>query len=515
MTDFLQFLPGPSVPERFVLTPPDLRPATAELARDYYNGQYCFVGQTVQAGHLTPFSVQSPSENWERELHSFRWLRHMAAAPGQLAAAQAKTLVSDWLETSAKSRKHTITGPNVTSMRLIALLQYGRFLLTGADHRFYRDLMRTFAVHVAALQRARRVTLPPMDEMQVNMALAIASVSLPVNERVHDKAIKRLAKSLEDYVFPDGGIVTHNPDDLADVTADLLALAKSYIALDRPVPSTIVHGLDRMLPRLRVLVHADGELATFHGSTGTRAPLVAALLASDETTAKATARAPQSGFTSMFAGDSRLIFDVGAGAPPGDARYQSTSAFEFSSGSERLFINVGSPPSGNENKMAIGRGAAAHNRLVFAGVDAVQVDGANAQLKPWPNLASGEIGHFLDYETTVDELHMSCRRGIRLSKNGTVLDGFDRVLSRTKGPNDLVADVYFHLMRNAKVTIPDQGRAVVETAGGQRWVLETDAQKLSVQKSIQLAHPAGLQNIECLTLSFNGDEVSWRWRKVR
>ncbi|MEO1748115.1 MAG: heparinase II/III family protein, partial [Pseudomonadota bacterium] len=303
-------------------------------------------------------------------------------------------------------------------------------------------------------------------------------------------------------------------EDLADIIADLLSLAKSCIALNRPVPPCVVHTLDRVIPRLRSFVHRDGELATYAGASGGKAALVAALLNSDETVARPTSQAPQSGFVSLNEGVSTLLADVGETAGyQADSGYQSLSSVELSHDGERIFINVGMAPANGVKFSDIAQGAAAHNRLVLTNDGSEIVDLGQVQLKRWPDLAKGEDGYVLQYEVGLAAKTISMTRGLRLSADGRTLDGFDRV---PKSVSVESAAIYFHMPTKSDASRSADGSIIVHTKGGQRWRVSSDSGSLDVQPSLQLAHPAGPQNTMCVRIDFDlikSPTVAWRWAR--
>ena len=74
-----------AVPEQLVIAPPDLSTADPTVAEDIYSGIFFFAGLPVDTGGESPFRVRPPTPEWEHELHSFRWLCHLAASPGSLS----------------------------------------------------------------------------------------------------------------------------------------------------------------------------------------------------------------------------------------------------------------------------------------------------------------------------------------------------------------------------------------------------------------------------------------------
>ncbi|MGN6465267.1 MAG: heparinase II/III family protein, partial [Rhizobiaceae bacterium] len=84
-------------PERILVAPPDLRLADPQTAADIYHGRFPFAGHVVDTSGQSPFHLEVGNIAWLEDLHGFRWLRHMRAAGTELAAANARALVSDWI----------------------------------------------------------------------------------------------------------------------------------------------------------------------------------------------------------------------------------------------------------------------------------------------------------------------------------------------------------------------------------------------------------------------------------
>ena len=182
---------GPA-PERLAMVPPDLRPNDPLVARDIYEGRFVFSGRVVETGGASPFNVDPPSEMWERRLHEFRWLRHLKGAESDLASANARALVTDWLQCHGRRFTGMAWQLDVTAARVIAWMQYSRLLLVNSDHDFYRKFMGSLARQVRYL----RGLGPSMDDdicaLRVHIALCIASLVLPTASRNERSAIRNL-----------------------------------------------------------------------------------------------------------------------------------------------------------------------------------------------------------------------------------------------------------------------------------------------------------------------------------
>src|SRR5690606_38284087 len=150
-------------PERVLIAPPDLRLADPQIAFEIYHGRFPFAGHLVETGGQSPFQMQVGNRAWLETLHGFRWLRHMHAAETDLAAANARALVSDWIAAHGKRISGLPWDPAVTARRVIAWLQHSAVVLQGADFAFYRQYLKSLAVQVRYL-RSMAAEMPDGEE---------------------------------------------------------------------------------------------------------------------------------------------------------------------------------------------------------------------------------------------------------------------------------------------------------------------------------------------------------------
>ena len=97
-------LGGPSA-DHLLLVPQDLRTADPSFALEIYNGHFGLSGTFATTDNQSPFEVEPPTMAWERELHSFGWLRHLRAARNDISREQARALVADWMTIGQSNRR--------------------------------------------------------------------------------------------------------------------------------------------------------------------------------------------------------------------------------------------------------------------------------------------------------------------------------------------------------------------------------------------------------------------------
>jgi uncharacterized heparinase superfamily protein len=198
--------------------------------------------------------------------------------------------------------------------------------------------------------------------------LISAGLSLQGMEAQADPAIKALGQECARQIDDAGGIPTRNPEELLEVCT-LLIWARDVLEDTARSPElSHIQAITRIVPTLRVLRHADGGLARFHGGgRGVEGRLDTALAA-----ANTKAQAPKGlamGYARLSAGRTTMVID--ASAPPGGQAsfnaHASTLAFELTSGRRPLIVNCGSGSTFGEDWRRAGRATPSHSTLCLDG----------------------------------------------------------------------------------------------------------------------------------------------------
>lgn len=527
-------LVGP-VPTRLVLSPSCLRPSDPLLARDYYQGRFTFAGRTLESGSRSPFLAEAPSVAWYAELHGFRWLRHLAAAGTDLAAAQARALVDDWIaEHSRRLRERTYALP-IAASRLTAWIQHARFLLQNSDHGFYRRFMTSLSRQVRFLKSALRGYPECIDTLRAVIALAVASVALPTNERRQQRMARLLERQLKTQIMPDGAHSSRNPEHVPELLAELLPLAQCYVSASKSVPSELVRAIDRMFPRLRAMRHGDGHLALFHGAGYSKTDLIAAVLRLDQTGGTAGSQAVQSGYYRLGAGDTVIIADTGivpAGIEGANC-HASALAFELSSGRSRIVTNLGMDRLARSELRTIARATAAHSTLTVADTSSARfrrfsgapphhrwrcIAGPSAiKVTDWNS--NGMAGFQASHDGYARSHGLIHERGIALSPDGDRADGFDRLMTAgKKSPASVEAVVRFHLHPNVQVEATEAADTfVLHADNGERWAFRVIGAPADIEESLYLAGVAGPVPTLQIAVTVQWpevDRISWRFERL-
>jgi uncharacterized heparinase superfamily protein len=183
-----------------------------------------------------------PNRGWQRSLHGFRWLRHMRAAGTELAAANARALVSDWIALHGGRISGIAWEPATTAKRVIAWLQHSTVVLQGAEFAFYRAFPAFIWQCRSAIcgrchprcPTARTGSAPVLRSPSRRIVAAGACLGAA------QSATRQLAEELDRQILPDGGHISRNPMAVLEMLADLLPLRHTYAnQAEQPPPALI------------------------------------------------------------------------------------------------------------------------------------------------------------------------------------------------------------------------------------------------------------------------------------
>lgn len=519
-------------PDRVLIAPPDLRFADALIAEQFYAGKFPLAGQIANGDGRSPFEIDPPSRDWMHALHGFRWLRHLRAAGSDLAAANARALVNDWIALHGRSIVQPAWEPEITSKRVIAWLQHSSIVLQGSELPFYRLFLRTLSAQVRYL----RTMAPEMpgDEarLRARVAICFAALCLPVSLSAIRSASRSLARELDAQILPDGGHVSRNPEAILELLADLLPLRQTYASQAVEPPAALLGAIDRMLPALRFFRHEDGNLARFNGVGMTLADRVMTILRYDETAGSPPLNATHSGYNRMAMGQTTVIADTGKPPPPIQSQQANagTLAFEMSSGRNCYIVNAGVDNFGPSDFNTLARATAAHSTAtindssssrfittgwiknlvgspIYDGPRNVKCDRLDSEGRQ--NLVASHDGY-------VPRFGLVHERRLTLSHHGSVIHGVDR-FHRPGGKvppassTDEVA-LRFHLHPDVHPILDGEGRLMLMTDQGDSWTFTCETIAPSMEESIYFAGLAGPLRTRQIVLLFgvaDTPEVHW------
>ncbi|MBK8456378.1 MAG: heparinase II/III family protein [Phyllobacteriaceae bacterium] len=524
---------GPT-PERLLAAPPDLRPADPGVARDFYAGRYPVGGGCVETAG-SPFAPGLGDDAFTAAMHGFSWLRHLRASGADLAAANARALVIDWIRLTADSLDGVAWRPEVTAQRLMSWLRHSPVILQGAELPFYRAFLRSLAMQNRYLG-AMAPDMPPGEErLRARLALAFAALSLPAPPSRLARASRDLGLDIEAQILPDGGHVSRNPAAILDLLADFLPLRQTYAAQAEPPPPALVTAIDRMAQALRFFLHRDDGLARFNGAGATDRDLVEAILRHDQTGAAAPLSAPHSGYQRLAAGGTTAICDTGAPPQPefAGAAHAGCLAFELSSGCDVFVVNAGVCSHGPAEWRPLARSTAAHSTVTLADTSSARfaLSGRAGEMFGAPLVGgprtvtverrdrSGVQSFRADHDGYARNFGVAHERTLALSADGVSLSGIDRFPDAAPGSAAAPVDaaLRFHLHPDVGVWRDADGRVVLAAPEGDSWAFACADLTPMVEESLFFADASGARKTFQIVIDFSLAErrqLAWRFDRL-
>ena len=521
-------------PERVLIAPPDLRLADPQIAVEIYYGRFPLCGVMIETAGRSPFLMNVPHRGWQKSLHGFRWLRHMRAAGTELAAANARALVSDWIASQGTRISGTAWEPATTAKRLIAWLQHSSIVLQGADFSFYRAFLRSLALQIRYLRSVVREMPGGEGKLRARIALAYAALSLPAPASALRAATQNLAEELERQILPDGGHVSRNPMAVVELLADLLPLRQTYANQAESPPDALIGAVERMLPALRFFRHADGSLAHFNGMGVTIHERIAAILRHDDTAGAPLLHAPHSGYERLAANGTVVIADTGL-APPVEiagAAHAGCLSFELSSGKQQFIVNAGVDTFGTDEFRPLGRATAAHSTACVSDTSSARFHHSDrvsgiigAPLVDGPRSVrserldrSGNQGFVAGHDGYVSRFGLYHERKLGLTSDGDSIAGVDRFI-RQGTPLSEREDIAirFHVHPDVELFRDNKGRLVLAAPQADRWFFSCSLTP-RIEELIFFAALGGPRRSRQIVFAFTVSEhaeVRWQFQRRR
>ena len=232
--------------------------------------------------------------------------------------------------------------PELTAERLYALLCWGRPAFEQGDPQTRADLLRSAARQARLLMAAQsELSERHLGSIKAGAALVLAAAAgFPDAERLAEQGEEMLIEACAKQFFLDGGHHSRAPEATAEALYDLI-VARELLADPPPI-------FDETLPKLanmvRMLRLGDGGLCCFHGGSEASAVSLEAALSR----VRGGERFFQFASTAPISVSKRAARADGCGRRAAyyySGARASALAFELSSGTEQLIINVGARAS--------------------------------------------------------------------------------------------------------------------------------------------------------------------------
>jgi len=514
-------------PERLIVAPTDLRAIDSHVADEIMNGRFPLAGRMLETNGKSPFTFTLPSRAFANRLHGFGWLRHMRAYKSDRASMIARSIVDSWLSLHSGRIEGVAWEIDVTAQRVIAWLSHSPVVLHNADRGFYRRFMRSLAFQVRFLRRM--APYAPAGEVlfRLRIALAMASISMPMRAGALRKAALALDNEFDLQILPDGGHISRNPRTGLELLLDLLPLRQTYVNLGHDLPQKLISGIDRMYPALRFFRHQDGDLALFNGATSTLANELMSVLRYDETAGQPFKAMPHSRYQRLAAGKTVVIADTGT--PPAGSLSRSAHAgclsFEMSSGRHRFIVNSGSPKFAGKRYVQMARTTATHSTVTLNDTSSsrfssseflghVMTDMVKTATVERAETEDGRDGLKMVHDGYLRDFGVLHERELSMNSAGAIITGRDRLIL----PGEKVADeplraaVRFHIHPSINLKQNDRESVFLTAPDGESWLFSSPGNEVLISEDIFFADASGICGSDQIEIDFDfAEKPEIRW----
>ena len=461
-------------------------PGEIEVGRDIINGKivglnFCDRQSVWEIKPKDPLSFES--------LHGFTWLRHLRAQGGGEARQIARKLVSDWLN-SFGNWHSTVWRGDILGERISSWLGMFDFFCESGSDDFRNLVLESISKQITHGLNDINSNVSGIKRIRSLKGLIIGCIALNFDEERIDSLQRLLYKELEMQLFSDGGHTSRSPSTHIEFIMALIDIRNILRGYGLETSEDLQIYIVRMSRMLRLWRHGDGKLALFHNSQENGKPLIDSVLGQIESQQKTIYSADQTGFHKISAGSSNLIVDTGASANLNDENHDSLTAFEFSTGKQRIIVNCGTSPGNFELREAL-KTSAAHSMLT---VDDKSI-GIAARREPINsrNIVTAVTRKLVDACSLIEITHegygesygLTHNRNLYLSADGTDLRG-EEILNYSGAPGAVPdkAIVRFHLHPRVRASLVQDGSSILlrPTSGG-FWRFKTDS-ALALEESL-------------------------------
>ncbi len=519
------------LPLRLLAVPLDDLPADAARGKALRMGHFHFQGLDQPLHNIDYQKLQLPSAMLDY-IHRFDWLRDLAAATNRAEGAPlAAGITENWLRNNTAKIREPAWRADNSAWRFLNMAAYCPFILSSSDPVYRSSVINHFARNARHLDRSASKAANLYARLTGWAGVTAASLLLPEGKARRIMGEDGLSEAIDACVFADGGVVSRSPMQLMELIGLLSLLRQCYLSTNENVPEFLQDALNRSVPALLGLTHADGGLGAWQGSAQVSAGYIEALIAASGVRARPQRQALDWGYQRVSAGKAVMLLD--AGPPPlakqSAAGCASTLAFELSYDDQRIIVNCGgSALVGASIPAVLARGlrtTAAHSTLCIDDTNSTAI------------LAGGQLGkgvtevgldrRDLENATRIESSHDGYGRAygfvhsrtLILRSDGLELRGEDTLLPHAhyKVKGDVQAAIRFHLGGDIELAEGDNKQAIILRLGnGSSWLFVAGGGEVQVDDSIWVdgegrPHPSQ-QLVINSSAGKGGLSIGWQFR---
>jgi uncharacterized heparinase superfamily protein len=467
-------------------------------------------------------------------LHSFEWLRDLAAAATRERASKAaEKLVYGWLAAHAETVTEPAWRPDLWGRRILFWTAYAPYILSSRDP-VYRSLV------LNALARGARHLDKTADRAPAGLARITAWAGVIAAALVVQGGPARLSRgeagllrALAVSLGEDGGLASRSPGEQLALVELLSQLRAVYNAGRQEPPEPIADALAGAVAALLGVALGDEALSSWQSGNPLSKRRVAAAVEGSGVRARPLRQARGWGYQRLEAKSTIIILD--AAPPPASRAFSggcaSTLAFEMSDGASRIVVNCGGPGRAvdalpAELARAL-RTTAAHSTLTLGDRNstAIHDDGTLGKGVGEVELARDETGGVTQIEASHDgyvrRFGLTHQRQLSLAADGRELKGQDSLIAagRRRRGDDVPFALRFHLAPAVEVATTADGQgALLRVRGSTVWQFRCRGGRLAIEDSLWIdgesAPNPSLQLVVSGESPRDGTTIAWTFRRA-
>lgn len=520
-------------PLKLLTVPDDPLTGDADRGRLLIAGQFSFRTERLNVASCN-FSDPALSPSFQEYLHSFGWLRDLAAAGTRAETAPiAEGVTRLWLETYAETVTDTAWRGDILGRRILHWASHSPLILSSTDIVYRSAVLNAFARGARHLDRIADRTPAGVRRVMAWSGIAASGLLMPGGEPRRAFGEAGLETAISSAFSSDGGTLCRAPQNLIDIIETLSMLQSVYDARRLSAPIILAQTLNSAIPALLGVTMGDGALGCWQGSGAILKSEVDAVIAASGVRSRPLRHARDWGYQRLQAGQSVLVMDA---APPpvsrvGQGGCASTLAFELSDGPHRMVVNCGGARVGGVTiSPSLGNGlrtTAAHSTLTLADSNstAIHSDGSlgkgvrEVELDRKESESGSRIEAEHDgYGRRFGLIH---RRSLTMTPDGREIRCDDSLVPTPTRRKRAVAAfaIRFHLGTEIEPSPTADGLgALLRISHGALWQFRCNGGSLSIDDSIWVDGDGRIHPTRQLVVSgeapSGGASVSWVLRRA-
>ena len=457
--------------------PPDPWPGDPVLGENLFQGYYNFAGKKVFSPKDPVWKVSERDINWQSEMNSFFWLRHLKARSGSLARRHARYLISNWIEINNRWNEKSWQ-IDILARRVSSWITNIGFLLAEKDEDFSLKIRKSLLKQIkhlnnfsnrryfASLDKDFGIQESAIKKVQIIRGLLLSIICFSGQEVKIKKTLALLEAEILNDLNQEGIHKSRSPYTQLAVLADLITIRDTLVTANLDVPMLLNDSVKKMSHALRFFRNINGTLAIFNGSKKGEKFVIDKILS--EADGKVRAKGPtslsESGFEKLSVPNVNIFIDTLSSK--NNILSKRPHTIEIGVGKSRLLGSCGSIYGKNEQWKKLLMSSSAHSTLIlddtnaFSGIDTKQQTYTKRYKKDGSEII--ELIHYGYY----NRYSAICSRILELGEDGKNIAGLDEIISEKLK----TFAIRFHLSPDIKISLSRDNKSAIIATDEQGWI---------------------------------------------